>query len=503
MKRSSGPIGFVLGALFGLLVASVFHLGSRAAGLPFAPFDVFEVVTRILPGAIVGAGIDLMVAIIRGLGIGPTSAVAKLAEQAMAVVMFVSASAVLGALVALAGKRVRAAGAAAGFVLFAIAAASEIALHVATVAGIVWLACVLAGWSVAIVVSLERSATSMSRRRFVGGLAGAVAAASSVLLGVAALFRRASNEVGAGELTSAPAGRIAPVPGTRAELTPNDRFYRIDIDLAPPRIDAASWKLRVEGLVDEPLDLSLDRIRAMPPASMIATLACISNPVGGDLISTTRWTGVRLRDVLRLARARDGARAVEIDAADGFYESVSMADANDDRTLLVYAMNDVPLAAEHGFPLRIIIPNRYGMKQPKWIRRLRVIDNEGRGYWVERGWNREATVQTTSVIDRVQSSMMIGTAKALPIGGIAYAGARGISKVEVQVDDGPWTEATLVAPPLSALTWVLWRYDWPYSSGKHTFRVRAYDGTGALQPTRERGPHPDGATGIHSVTMTV
>jgi DMSO/TMAO reductase YedYZ molybdopterin-dependent catalytic subunit len=164
-------------------------------------------------------------------------------------------------------------------------------------------------------------------------------------------------------------------------------------------------------------------------------------------------------------------------------------------------MNGAPLTAEHGAPLRIYVPNRYGMKQPKWITRLEVSDREGAGYWVERGWSKDAIVQTTAVIDTVRSSMMVGEGAVLPIGGIAYAGARGISKVEVQVDDGPWSDATLIAPAVGPLTWVQWRYEWRHQPGRHTFRVRAYDGSGALQPTRERGPHPAGATGVHEVTM--
>jgi hypothetical protein len=171
--------------------------------------------------------------------------------------------------------------------------------------------------------------------------------------------------------------------------------------------------------------------------------------------------------------------------------------------MLVHAMNGVPLPREHGFPLRIYIPNHYGMKQPKWITKLTVSDRERPGYWVERGWSERAIVQTTSVIDAVAPPTVVNGAKVVPVGGIAFAGARGIGRVEVQVDEGPWVAAELIAPPVSALTWVLWRYEWPYQPGAHTFRVRAYDGTGALQPTRVRPPHPDGATGIHAVTATI
>jgi hypothetical protein len=235
----------------------------------------------------------------------------------------------------------------------------------------------------------------------------------------------------------------------------------------------------------------------------VITLECISNRLGGDLISTSLWTGVRLSEVLRRARVRAGATAVDIEATDGFYESVRMDDVNDERTLLVYAMNGEPLPPAHGFPLRIYVPNRHGMKLPKWIERLRVSDRPGRGYWVDRGWSQEAIPHTTSVIDTVGMSMMVGEAAILPVGGIAYAGARGISRVDVQVDDGPRVAAQLITPALSPLTWVLWRYDWPYVAGKHSFRVRAHDGRGELQPTEERGPHPDGASGIYEMSVRV
>jgi DMSO/TMAO reductase YedYZ molybdopterin-dependent catalytic subunit len=526
MKRGSVAKGFVLGALTSVLAVSILHAGNRAAGLPFAPFEVFEWMTRWLPGAWLAAGIDLMVTFITALGVGPTSVVAKAAEKALAVVFFVSGSAVLGALVGLFRRpgALRLAGLAAGMVWLVVVVVAETTLRTFSASGLTWLALVMFGWGLGLAEVLQRVARRTSsarresgaaRRRFLASIAGGIAAASAVLLGLASLFRRRGEgepEVGTAQLTSGSAGspspealaaRTQPAAGTRAELTPNDRFYRIDIDLEPPRIEAASWRLHVDGLVKEPLAMTMAELRSLPAVSQIVTLECISNPVGGDLISTSRWTGARLRDVLRLAGASENVRAVHIQAADGFYESVGIDDINDERTLLVYEMNGVPLPVEHGFPLRIYIPNRYGMKQPKWITRLRVSDQEGRGYWVDRGWSKDAIVGTTSVIDMVRSSMMIGDAKVLPVGGIAYAGARGISKVEIQVDDGPWEEATLVAPPLSALTWVLWRYDWPYQKGRHAFRVRAYDGSGALQSTRERPPHPDGATGLHAMTFNL
>jgi DMSO/TMAO reductase YedYZ molybdopterin-dependent catalytic subunit len=299
------------------------------------------------------------------------------------------------------------------------------------------------------------------------------------------------------------AARPDPAPGTRSELTSTDDFYAVDINAVPPRVDGENWRLQLEGLVDNPMALTLDEIRSRPSYSQVITLSCISNPIGGDLISTAIWTGIRVKDLLAVAGLQPGAEELAIESADGFYESAPLSELMDERALLVYEMNGEPLNAKHGFPLRIYIPNHYGMKQPKWIERMEVIDHEGPGYWVERGWSEQAIVNSTSVIDAADSSMIDPEDGVLPIGGIAYTGARGVSKVEVQIDDGPWTIAQLRDPGLSPLSWVQWRYDWPAQSGQHTVRVRAYDGTGALQSAAVRGARPDGATGIDQLSFSV
>jgi hypothetical protein len=210
---------------------------------------------------------------------------------------------------------------------------------------------------------------------------------------------------------------------------------------------------------------------------------------------------VRLVDFLADRGLRAEARALRIVAADGFFESVTREDMEDPRTLLVYGMNGEVLPNEHGYPLRIIIPNRYGMKQPKWIRRIEAIDHEGDGYWVVRGWSKEARPQVVSVIDTLAPEGVIDG--RVPIGGIAWAGDRGIQRVEVQVDDGSWDDAQLLSPPFGPLTWVLWRYEWAGVQGRHRVRVRAVDGTGTMQIGEPGGEHPDGATGYHERTLTI
>jgi DMSO/TMAO reductase YedYZ molybdopterin-dependent catalytic subunit len=412
----------------------------------------------------------------------------------------------------------------AGVALFVVAASMTATQAVGqTVVSVLWLAGLCIAWGALIgracsPPAVDRPELARGRRLWTVTVLGAgVSSLLALMLGRLRRGRVAGGtgpslgriDVGAtaGPAASPPAAtlaaRPAPVPGTRPEITDNDRFYRIDINLHAPEIDARAWKLELAGLVERPRAFTLEEIHARPAITQAITLECISNPVGGDLIGTSLWTGVRLRDVLREAGLRSAAAAVWVQAADGFYETVEMDDALDERTLLVHAMNGVPLAAEHGFPLRIYIPDRYGMKQPKWIRRLEVIDRWRPGYWVERGWSRKAVPQTTAVIDTAVRADGARGAGSVMVGGIAFAGARGVSRVEVQVDDGPWSPAELRTPSLSPLTWVEWRYAWGGPPGRHALRVRAYDGAGHLQPTQPQPPHPSGATGIHAIVKTV
>ncbi len=262
----------------------------------------------------------------------------------------------------------------------------------------------------------------------------------------------------------------------------------------------AEWTLQVAGLFSQPRPLTQADLMGYPAVLQTMTISCISNPIGGDLIGTSTWVGARLRDVLADLGLRPEAQQLAIMAADGFYESVTMADMRDPRTLLVYGMNGATLPIEHGFPLRIYIPNHYGMKQPKWITRIEAIEHAGPGYWVERGWSMDARPQIIAIIDTVTRA---ADTSLVTVGGIAWAGDRGIQQVEIQVDDGAWSAATLRLPPLSPLTWVQWRVDVPVPSGRHTFRVRATDGTGTIQIGATSDPAPNGATGFHALTVRV
>ncbi len=293
---------------------------------------------------------------------------------------------------------------------------------------------------------------------------------------------------------------VIPAPGTRSEYTEVEDHYQVFLRTEPTRIDLATWSLPIIGLVDNPLTLTLDDIRNnYQSRDQYVTLSCISGRIATTLISTTKWTGISLQQILADVRPQDGARYLIITSGDGFYETVSLdLIYSDERIMLAYDWDGEPIPFDHGAPLRIWLPDRYGMKQPKWIIGIEVTDEYQEGYWVERGWDEVAQVRATSVIDTVAVKNIIeqGGQRLVPVGGIAFAGTRGISKVEVSVDEGPWQEAQMRAP-LSETTWVIWRFDWPLQAGDHTYGVRCAEAAGMPQIERKEGNRPSGATGVH------
>jgi DMSO/TMAO reductase YedYZ molybdopterin-dependent catalytic subunit len=281
------------------------------------------------------------------------------------------------------------------------------------------------------------------------------------------------------------AATVAPVAGSRPEFTRLEDHYRIDTNTRVPVIDPQTWRLKIGGLVDHPLELTLADIRREQPLDQFVTLSCISNPVGGDLIGTTRWTGVSVQRLLgRIILLQPRATHVRITSADGFFECLSLESIrNDPRVMLTYAWDGVPLLAEHGFPLRIYIPDVYGMKQPKWIVAIDAIDHWEPGYWVMRGWDREGRMKATSVVDAIDVRATATDSnghKTVPVGGIAHAGTRRVFKVEARVDDGEWHQAR-IRDPLSDTTWVIWRADLPSKPGDHVVSVHCYEGDGTPQ----------------------
>ncbi len=524
--------GLLAGAMLTAALIAFFYMGWKLANLPFVPFDLFDWSARILPGAMIEFVISSMVAVITGLHLGETSVVAKEIEQAMGIAGLFIAGTVAGPVFFGIISRLRSRhagalglllGACAGIPVVLINSSLAHALGMQRIAGWLWTLAAFSAWGLAfgrvflrlfsplpgVPDDKRASVERVDRRQFLIRLGGytAIITVSGVLVG--ALADRRVRQAGAKRWSDAHAlpnanSAVKPVPGTRPEYTPLDRHYRIDINTVPPRIDEALWRLKIGGLVTMPLTLTLADLRGYEPTHQFITLSCISNPVGGDLIGTTRWTGVSVKRLLPDLRLKPTATHLKLRSADGFWEVIPIETiTSDERVMLVYEWDGVPLLPEHGFPLRTYIPDVHGMKQPKWIDSIEATDHWEPGYWVERGWDRSARMKTTSVIDTVAVDMGIISAdnqSIVPIGGIAHAGARGISKVEVRVDEGPWQQAAL-REPLSHLTWVMWRYDWRFSPGKHTFTVRCFDGAGAPQIVTPAPPAPSGASGLFCKTQ--
>ncbi len=296
-------------------------------------------------------------------------------------------------------------------------------------------------------------------------------------------------------------GQDVDLAGMPPAITPNDRFYTVSKNtFSDPMIDASRWRLRVSGSVANSLDLDLDAIRAFPIVHQYQTLECIDNKVGGDLISNAEWTGVRLADVLQQAGLRDSARRIVFQCEDDYSDSIPVEKALDSTTLLAFEMNGQPLPPKHGFPVRVLSPNLYGIKNPKWIVEIRAVDGDYQGFWQRRGWTNDGIIKTMSRID-VPANGSVVTGGTQRIGGIAFAGGRGVHGVDVSADRGrTWSPATL-APAYSPMSWVLWTADWLPQGSTPTLTVRATDGTGAVQTADERPTLPDGASGYHTITL--
>jgi DMSO/TMAO reductase YedYZ molybdopterin-dependent catalytic subunit len=286
------------------------------------------------------------------------------------------------------------------------------------------------------------------------------------------------------------------VPGLSAEITPLGSFYVVDEEIVDPDVDPEGWSLEIGGLVDRPYRMSYEELVSLSAVERYLTLECISNPVGGDLISTAKWTGVPLAGLLARAGVRDGAVEVVSTAIGGYSDSVAVGEAMAPFALVAIGMNGHVLPREHGFPARLLLPGHYGMKQPKWLERIEVVDRPYTGYWEARGWSKAAVVKTMSRIDTA-STDHDGT---YVVAGVAFAGDRGISRVEVSTDGGTsWREAELKTA-LSGTAWRLWRFELGASPGQGArVLVRASDGDGEVQVQRATAPHPSGATGYDEV----
>ncbi|WIG57596.1 MAG: hypothetical protein OJF49_000341 [Ktedonobacterales bacterium] len=293
------------------------------------------------------------------------------------------------------------------------------------------------------------------------------------------------------------------VPGQTPEVTFAGDFYYVSKNLVgDPQIDAANWQLAITGQVKTPYSLSYDELRQLPQIQQYHTLECISNEVGGDLMSNALWTGVSLADVLNRAGIQQGASEVIFRAADGYSDALHLSQALDERSLIVYQINGAPLPHAHGFPARLLIPGLYGMKNGKWLTSLDVGPGSYAGYWEQRGWTPEALVKMTSRIDLPHDGDLL-LAKPMYIAGVAYSGDKGIARVDVSTDGGQtWQQANLKRP-LGELTWVLWEMAWTPASGSYAIVARAIDLDGNVQTPAYASTLPDGASGYDAVSVVV
>ncbi len=351
------------------------------------------------------------------------------------------------------------------------------------------------------------------RRRLLGyGLLG-----FGVLSGVAgAVITRLVHSVAADRTTFALPRPRTPAPPIPAEVQPNGvalpsfvtssaDFYRVDTALVVPQLSRGDWRLRIHGMVDHEATYGFDELARFDAVETVTTLTCVSNPVGGDLISTGVWTGYRLADLLAAAGVHADADMVLSTSIDGFTAGTPVRALTDGRdALLAVGLNGRPLPIEHGYPARLVVPGLYGyVSATKWVVELELTRfDRAKAYWTRQGWAARAPIKTESRIDVPKSGQKVPIGPVV-FGGVAWAQNRGVRAVEIRIDDGGWQPAQQGAS-YSNDTWRLWSFAWQAKTpGKHTITVRATDNTGAVQTADQASPVPDGATGWHTVDFTV
>jgi DMSO/TMAO reductase YedYZ molybdopterin-dependent catalytic subunit len=355
---------------------------------------------------------------------------------------------------------------------------------------------------------------AVDRRRFVIlGTGTALATAATAVLG-----RKLHGNAAAAESRSAvslptpPTALALPdtaaqvrVPGMTPFFTPNSDFYRIDTALVVPRLDARTWKLKIDGMVDHPLTLTFADLQKREVIEHDCTLMCVSNEIGGNLVGNARWLGVRLADILKEVGVKAGASQIYASSVEGFSAGFPTELALDGReAMLAFGMNGEPLSFSHGFPVRLVVPGIYGyVSAVKWLESITLTTFEDeQGYWIPRGWSTYGPVKTSSRIDVPGRGSGELHAGRMAIAGVAWAQHVGITKVEVQIDDGPWHLAKLAADG-GIDTWRQWSMEWNAPVGVHTIRVRATDATGTTQTPERADVAPDGATGWHTIQVNI
>jgi DMSO/TMAO reductase YedYZ molybdopterin-dependent catalytic subunit len=296
-----------------------------------------------------------------------------------------------------------------------------------------------------------------------------------------------------------------PIKGISPIVTPNGDFYRIDTALQVPQIDPESWELEITGMVKNPFKLTWAELLKLPMEESFTTLMCVSNEVGGDLISNAKWLGYPLRKLLARAVPESGADMVYSTSKDGWTASTPLQAVTDPNreAILAIGMNGQPLPAEHGFPVRMVVPGLYGyVSATKWVVKIDVTTYQKESaYWTDRGWSEKGPIKISSRIDVPQTSASVEAGNVV-VAGVAWYQHEGIQGVDVQVDNGAWNPATL-ADAISIDTWRQWKWTWPATKGNHTLRVRATGSDGDVQTSQVADVVPNGSTGLHTIQVSV
>ncbi|MGB3763446.1 MAG: molybdopterin-dependent oxidoreductase [Ornithinimicrobium sp.] len=390
-----------------------------------------------------------------------------------------------------------------------------LAMGLVGVGGLAWMLRGLRGGSDATMPGpvAQDESSGIDRRAFV--VAASAVAATGATGGIASRLFGGSAALGSREALALPRpGQPAPamptgvtftdIDGLTPYITDNSDFYRVDTALSVPDVPLEGYRLRIHGMVDNPLELSFQDLMDRNLVEKRITLTCVSNPVGGDYLGNATWLGVPMRDLLEEAGVQPGADAVKSTSADDFTAGTPLAALTDDREALVaIGMNGEPLPLEHGFPVRMVTPGLYGyVSATKWLVDLEVTRfADFSAYWTERGYSAEAPIKVSARIDTPASFAQL-EAGDVTVAGVAWAQDRGIEKVEVRVGDGDWSEAEL-AEVDNIDTWRPWRWTWPAEAGTQRLEVRATDSTGTTQTSDREPIAPDGSTGWHNVTVTV
>lgn len=358
-----------------------------------------------------------------------------------------------------------------------------------------------------------RPASSERRAFLVWGVATAAVAVvvgtasrvgSSAMQAVAAARRAVRLPAAATPAPAVPGGASLDVDGITPYVTPNADFYRIDTALRVPSIDPADWSLRIHGAVEHEVTLTWDELLALPLEEHMATLSCVSNEVGGDLIGNALWLGYPIRELLARAKPTGDADMVLSRSIDGFTAGTPLDVLQDEGTdaLLAIGMNGEPLPTEHGFPARMVVPGLFGyVSATKWVTEMEVTRfADAQGYWTPRGWSERGPVKLESRIDTPRNGTTVTVGEQVAIAGVAWQPHTGVKAVQVRVGSGAWQQAEL-AESVSADTWRQWVLRWTPTAGSHRIEVRAVSADGEVQTSVERPPAPNGATGWASVTV--